>query len=72
METLVLADQPDDEQLLVGSSPLELGVSAGDTGALGVRDGQQVPGELTLRRAAVGSDAAVAAVLRHTDASTPS
>ena len=86
VETLVLADQPDDERLFTGSGPLELGVSREDVTALGVADAQQVPAELALLRAAVGSDAAVvvvprsampgdipvAAVLRYTDASTPS
>jgi release factor family 2 len=86
VETLVLADQPDDEQLFAGSGPLELGVSREDVSALGVADAQQVPADLALLRAAVGSDAAVvvvprtampgdipvAAVLRYTDASTPS
>jgi hypothetical protein len=86
VETLVLADQPDDEQLFAGSGPLELGVSREDVTALGVADAQQVPADLALLRAAVGSDAAVvvvprtampgdipvAAVLRYTDASTPS
>ncbi|MBB3675767.1 baeRF2 domain-containing protein [Modestobacter versicolor] len=86
VETLVLADQPDDEQLFVGSSPLEVGVSSEDMAALGVSDAAQVPAERALLHAAVGSDAAVvvvprgampgdipvAAVLRYTDASTPS
>jgi hypothetical protein len=86
VETLVLADQPDDEQLLVGASPLEIGVAAEDMTALGVADADRVPAERALLRAAVGSDAAVvvvpraampgdvpvAAVLRYTDASTPS
>jgi release factor family 2 len=86
VETLVLADQGDEEQLYAGSGPLEIGVSVEDMTALGVTDGQQVPAELAMLRAAVGSDAGVvvlprsampgdipvAAVLRYTDASTPS
>ncbi|MFQ1000924.1 Vms1/Ankzf1 family peptidyl-tRNA hydrolase [Modestobacter sp. SSW1-42] len=86
VETLVLADRPDDEQLHVGPGPLELGVSAEDVAALGVTDTQVVPADLGLLRAAIGSSAAVvvvprsampgdipvAAVLRYTDESTPS
>ncbi|WP_448613308.1 baeRF2 domain-containing protein [Modestobacter sp. URMC 112] len=86
VETLVLADQPDDEQLSIGTSPLEIGTGAEDMAALGVTDAVRVPAERALLRAAVGSDAAVvvvprsampgdvpvAAVLRYTDASTPS
>lgn len=86
VETLVLADQPDDEELFVGSSPLELGAGSEDMAALGVTDAARVPADRALLGAAVGSDAAVvvvpraampddvpvAAVLRYTDASTPS
>ena len=86
VETLVLADQPDSEQLSVGSSPLEIGSGAEEMAALGVTDATRVPAETALLRAAMGSDAAVvvvprtampddvpvAAVLRYTDASTPS
>jgi len=86
VETLVLADQPDDEQLFVGPGELEIGLSAEDVAALGVPDSKQVPAEFGMLRAAVGSDAQVvvvprtampgdipvAAVLRYTDASTPS
>ena len=86
VETLVLADRPDDEQLYAGPGPLELGVSAEDVAALGVTDAHQVPADLALLRAAIGSSAAVvvvprsampgnipvAAVLRYTDESTPS
>ena len=85
VETLVLAEEPDDEQLYVGATPLELGVSSEDMAALGVTDAAQVPAERALLRAAVGSNAGVvvvprsampgdvpvAAVLRFTDASTP-
>ena len=84
VETLVLADQPDDEQLLVGRSPLELGVDQHDMDALGSH-GEAVPGDRALLAAAVASSAGVvvvprsampgnapvAAVLRYTDASTP-
>ena len=86
VETLVLADEPDDEQVSIGTSPLEIGVGAEDMAALGVTDAVRVPADRALLRAAVGSDASVvvvprsampddvrvAAVLRYTDASTPS
>ncbi|WP_222193376.1 baeRF2 domain-containing protein [Modestobacter italicus] len=86
VETLVLADQLDDEQLFIGPDQLQLGVGADDMTALGVGDAQRVPADQALLRAAVGSDAAVvvvprtampgdipvAAVLRYTDDSTPS
>ncbi|MGY5882308.1 baeRF2 domain-containing protein [Modestobacter lacusdianchii] len=86
VETLVLADQLDDEQLFTGPDPLQLGVGADDVAALGVGDARRVPADQALLRAAVGSDAAVvvvprtampgdipvAAVLRYTDDSTPS
>ena len=86
VETLVLADQPDDEKLLVGPSPLILGTEQGDMDALGVQEVQSVPAERALIAAAVASDAGlvvvprsampgdipVAAVLRYTDDSTPS
>jgi len=86
VETLVLADQPDDEQLFAGPGALEVGLTTDDAAALGVTDVQAVPAELGMLRAAVGSDAQVvvvprtampgdipvAAVLRYTDASTPS
>jgi hypothetical protein len=86
VETLVLAEEPDDEQLLIGLSPLEIGVDEADMAALGVTDAARVPADRALLRAAVGSNAGVvvvprsalpgdipvAAVLRYTDASTPS
>ena len=86
VETLVLADQPDDEQLLVGGSPLELGVSQADVDALGSQQAHSVPAERALLAAAVAGSAAVvvvprtampgdipvAAILRYTDDSTPS
>jgi len=86
VETLVLADEQDDEKLLVGSSPLELGVSQSDMEALGSQEVHSEPGERALIAAAVASNAGVvvvprtalpgdipvAAVLRYTDASTPS
>jgi hypothetical protein len=85
VQTLVLADQPDDEQLLVGGSPLELGVQQADMTALGAQESHAVPADRALVAAAVASDAAVAvlpraalpgdipvaAILRYTDASTP-
>jgi hypothetical protein len=86
VETLVLADEPDGEFLFVGDSPLELGVDAADIGALGGRAAHQVPAEralvaaavttkagvVVLPRSAMPGDIPVAAVLRYTDASTPS
>jgi hypothetical protein len=84
VETLVLADPPDDEKLLVGASPLELGVDQGDMDALGVQEVHSVPAEAALVAAAVAStagvvvvpraampgDIPVAAILRYTDDST--
>jgi Bacterial archaeo-eukaryotic release factor family 2 len=86
VETLVLADQPDDEKLLVGASPLELGVNQGDMDALGSQEVHSVPADraliaaavataadvVILPRAAMPGDIPVAAVLRYTDASTAS
>jgi hypothetical protein len=85
VETLVLTDDPGDDTLLVGGSPLELGVNQHDMDALGSR-GESVPADRALLAAAVASSAGVvmvprsampeqvpvAAVLRYTDASTPS
>jgi len=85
VETLVLADQQDDEQLFVGGSPLELGMGQGDLEALGSQEMHAVPADRALVAAAVASkadlvvvpraalpgDIPVAAVLRYTDASTP-
>ncbi len=85
VETLVLADQPDDEKLLVGSSPLLLGTGQGDMDALGVQEVHSVPADRALLAAAVASSAGVvvvpraampgdipvAAILRYTDDSTP-
>jgi hypothetical protein len=84
VETLVLADDPGEDTLLVGSGPLELGVDQHDMDALGVH-GEVVPAERALLAAAVAGSAGVvlvpasampdgapvAAVLRYTDASTP-
>jgi len=84
VETLVLADPADDEKLLVGASPLELGVDQGDMDALGVQEVHSVPAERALVAAAVAStagvvvvpraampgDIPVAAILRYTDDST--
>jgi hypothetical protein len=84
VETLVLADDPGEDTLLVGASPLELGVDQHDMDALGIH-GEIVPAERALLAAAVASSAGVvlvpgsampdgapvAAVLRYTDASTP-
>jgi ribosomal protein L7Ae-like RNA K-turn-binding protein len=85
VETLVLADRPDDEELLVGGSPLELGLDRGELDALGSQEAHSVPAERALLaaaaatkagvvvvpRAAMPGDIPVAAVLRFTDASTP-
>jgi hypothetical protein len=85
VETLVLADQPGDDTLLVGGSPLELGVNQHDMDALGVH-GEVVPADRALLaavvatradvvvvpRSAMPDDVPVAAVLRYTDASTAS
>ena len=85
VETLVLADDPDDEKLLVGGSPLELGVRQQDMDALGTH-GTAVPADRALVHAAVATAAdvvvvprsampdqvPVAAVLRYTDDSTSS
>jgi hypothetical protein len=85
VETLVLADQPDDEKLLVGDSPLLLGTEQGDMDALGVQEVHSLPADRALFAAAVASDAGivvvpraampgnipVAAILRYTDDSTP-
>jgi hypothetical protein len=85
VETLVIADEPEDEKLLVGDSPLVLGVDQHDMDALGTH-GTVVPHDRALLAAAVASGAGVvlvprsampdgapvAAVLRYTDDSTPS
>ena len=84
VETLLLADPPEDEKLLVGGSPLELGVDQRDMEALGVQEARSLPGDRALVAAAVAGDAGVvvlpraalpgdipvAAILRYTDAST--
>jgi hypothetical protein len=82
VETLVLADDLGEETLLVGGSPLELGVKQQDMDALGVH-GAVTPADRALLEAAVASAAAVvvvpgsalsgtpaAAILRYTDEST--
>ncbi len=85
VETLVLADQPDDEKLLVGASPLEIGVDQGAMEALGVQEVHSVPadgallaatvassaGVVVVPRTAMPGDIPVAAILRYTDDSTP-
>jgi len=84
VETLLLADDLGEDTLLVGGSPLELGVNQQDMDALGSH-GDAVPADRALLAAAVASSAGVvmvprsampdevpvAAVLRYTDASTP-
>jgi hypothetical protein len=85
VETLVLADEPGDDTLLVGGSPLELGVNQHDMDAMGIH-GEIVPADRALLSAAVAGaagvvvvprsalpgDVPVAAVLRYADASTDS
>jgi hypothetical protein len=85
VERLVLADDPGEDTLLVGNGPAELGVDQQDMDALGVH-GEIVPADRALIAAAVAGAAdvvvvprsampdqvPVAAVLRYTDASTPS
>jgi hypothetical protein len=84
VETLVLADEQGEDTLLVGDSPLVLGVNQHEMDALGVH-GEVVPADRALLGAAVATragivvvprsampaDSPVAAVLRYTDASTP-
>ena len=66
VETLVLTDEPGDDTLLVGGSPLELGVRQQDMDALGTH-GDVVPADRALLAAAVASSAAVVMVpgVRH-------
>jgi hypothetical protein len=85
VERLVLADDPGEDTLLVGNGPAELGVDQQDMDALGVH-GEIVPADRALLaaavagaadvvivpRAAMPDEVPVAAVLRYTDASTPS
>jgi hypothetical protein len=84
VETLVIADEPGEGTLLVGGSPLELGVNQHDMDALGIH-GEVVPADRALLEAAAANSAdvvvvprsamsgePVAAVLRYADASTPS
>jgi hypothetical protein len=85
VETLVLADDPGEDTLLVGEPPTVLGVDQHDMDALGSH-GQVVPADRALLAAAVAGsagvvvvprsampgEAPVAAVLRYTDASTTS
>ena len=80
VETLVLADDPEDEKLLVGEEPLALGVNQHDMDALGTH-GSVVPhdraliaaavatsaGVVVAPRAALPDGAPVAAVLRYSD-----
>ena len=85
VETLVLAEEPGEETLLLGSEPMVIGVDQGEMSALGAPDAERVPAERALLGAAAAGDARVvvvprsampgdipvAAVLRFTDASTP-
>jgi hypothetical protein len=80
VETLVLADEPEDEKLLVGDDPMTLGVDQHDMDALGTH-GEVVPSDRALLAAAVATSAGVvvapraalpdgvpvAAVLRYSD-----
>ncbi|SEL46409.1 hypothetical protein SAMN04515665_11314 [Blastococcus sp. DSM 46786] len=84
VETLVVTDERDaDATLLVGGSPLELGVKQQDMDALGVHGGvapagpalleaavASAAGVLVVPKAALPGDDPVAALLRYTDAST--
>lgn len=84
VETLVLADEQGTDTLLVGDSPLALGVNQHDMDALGVH-GSVAPADRALLAAAAASSAAavvvpraampgnvaVAAVLRYADDATP-
>ena len=86
VETMVLADEPDEESLFVGDSALELATTEADLEALGAQRVQMEPADRALLAAAVASDAGVVvvprtampgnipvgAVLRYTDESTPS
>jgi hypothetical protein len=86
VEKLLLADEPADQEILVGGSPLALGVDRSDLAALGAPESSSVPADRALIAAAVAGaadvvvlpgsampeHAAVAAVLRYTDASTAS
>ena len=85
VETLVLADEPDEESLFVGDSPTVLGVRKEDMEAFGAQEVQIEAAERALLAAAVATrvgvvvvprsampgNVPVAAVLRYTDASTP-
>jgi hypothetical protein len=80
VETLVLADEPEDEKLLVGDDPMTLGVDQHDMDALGTH-GEVVSSDRALLAAAVATSAGVvvapraalpdgvpvAAVLRYSD-----
>ena len=84
METLVLGDQPTDEQLATGADPVAIGATAEELAGLGVSDGVLAPADRVLVRAALATDAdvvvlpadamppcrTVGAVLRYADAST--
>jgi hypothetical protein len=85
VETLVLADDPGEDTLLVGDGPSVLGVDQHDMDALGSH-GQVVPadrallaaavagsaGVVVVPRSAIPEEAPVAAVLRYSDAATAS
>jgi hypothetical protein len=84
VETLVLGDQPADEQLATGADPVAIGATAEELAGLGVSDGVLAPADRVLVRAALATDAdvvvlpadamppgrTVGAVLRYADAST--
>ena len=63
VETLVLADEPVDEKLLVGDDPLTLAADQHDMDALGTH-GRVVPHDRALLAAAVATSAAVVVVPR--------
>lgn len=84
VETLVLGDDPGDDQLATGADPLAIGTTVEELGTLGVADGALAPADRVLVRAALATDAdvvvlpasvmpggtTVGAVLRYSDAAT--
>ncbi|SDG52791.1 baeRF2 domain-containing protein [Klenkia brasiliensis] len=84
VETLVLSDDPGDDELVTGADPTAIGATAEELRGLGVADGVTSPADRVLLRAALATDADVVvlpaaampagvdvgAVLRYADAST--
>ena len=56
VETLVLGDQPTDEQLATGADPVAIGATAEELAGLGVGDGVLAPADRVLVRAALATD----------------